>query len=394
LHSFKKPEAYRHLRYRFSLTLFFYTLLTRKKKNAQIASRSPTHRDSDLQYPSTQPNSLHAVRTRKPLLSISISISIPIPITITMKSTTIVLASLLASVAIAQPHRHQHAARHQRRDETVVWVTDIDYVTETVDVTTTIWVSEGFVPPTATEASTTPSSVAASSSGVPVQFFQPDPTPAAASTTFSSVYVAPTPTTPVAVPPTTPSAEPVPTTTSTTPVVVAAPAPVETSSSSTPVAAPVVSVVAAAAPAAVEPTTSAAAAVATTAAPVKTSSSSSSSGSSSYGAETSGCKEGAACTGDITYYQAGLGACGINSDGDTENVVALPYELMGTQSNGNPYCGQTITIQCPSTGETTTATVVDKCMGCTGFSIDLSNAAFLDLTELAVGRTTANWWFN
>jgi hypothetical protein len=321
-----------------------------------------------------------------------------------MKSTTVVTASLLASISVvmAQPHRHQHAARHQKRDETVVWVTDIDYVTETVDVTTTIWVSEGFVPPTATEASPTPSSAASpsaassSSSGVPVQFFQPDTTPAATSTTFSSVYVAATPTTPVSVPPppTTAAAEPIPTTTSTPPVVVAAPAPVETSSSSTPVAAPVVSVAAAVAPAVVETPTSVAAPIAPTAAPVGTGSSSSSSGSSSYGAKTSGCKEGAACTGDITYYQAGLGACGIDSDGDTQNVVALPHALMGAQSNGNPYCGQTITIQCPSTGETTTATVVDKCMGCTGYSIDLSNAAFLDLASLSVGRTTANWWFN
>lgn len=67
---------------------------------------------------------------------------------------------------------------------------------------------------------------------------------------------------------------------------------------------------------------------------------------------------------------------------------------MGTQSNGNPYCGKTITIQCKATGKKTTATVVDKCMGCTGYSIDLSNAAFLELDDLSVGRTTADWWFN
>ncbi|KAF8864986.1 hypothetical protein BDZ45DRAFT_581164, partial [Acephala macrosclerotiorum] len=97
-------------------------------------------------------------------------------------------------------------------------------------------------------------------------------------------------------------------------------------------------------------------------------------------------------TGDITYYTAGLGACGTTNDGDTEKVVALPYGLMGTQSNGNPYCGKTITISYQ--GKTTTATVVDKCMGCLGDSIDLSNAAFLELAELAVGRASAQWWFN
>ena len=75
-------------------------------------------------------------------------------------------------------------------------------------------------------------------------------------------------------------------------------------------------------------------------------------------------------------------------------MVALPHGLMGPKSNGNPYCGKTITITCIATGRTTTATVVDKCMGCDGFSIDLSNAAFLDLDDLAVGRTSATWYFN
>ncbi len=75
-------------------------------------------------------------------------------------------------------------------------------------------------------------------------------------------------------------------------------------------------------------------------------------------------------------------------------MVALPHGLMGTKSNDNPYCGKTITITCIATGKTTTATVVDKCMGCSGHSIDLSNAAFLDLDDLTVGRTSATWYFN
>ena len=98
------------------------------------------------------------------------------------------------------------------------------------------------------------------------------------------------------------------------------------------------------------------------------------------------------CLGDITYYEAGLGACGETTDGSVEKVIALPFGLMGAQSNGNPYCGKTVTIKKGS--KTTTATVVDKCMGCIGNSIDLSNAAFLELAELSVGRTTAEWWFN
>jgi hypothetical protein len=70
-------------------------------------------------------------------------------------------------------------------------------------------------------------------------------------------------------------------------------------------------------------------------------------------------------------------------------VVALPYGLMGLKSNSNPYCSKTITITCIATSKTTTATVVDKCIGCDGFSIDLFNAAFLNLDDLAVGRTSA-----
>jgi hypothetical protein len=96
----------------------------------------------------------------------------------------------------------------------------------------------------------------------------------------------------------------------------------------------------------------------------------------------------------MTFYTAGLGACGLTNNGTVENVVALPHDLMGPLSNDNPYCGMTITIKCTSTGKTTTATVVDKCMGCENYAIDLSNAAFGDLADFAVGRTNATWWFN
>jgi len=74
--------------------------------------------------------------------------------------------------------------------------------------------------------------------------------------------------------------------------------------------------------------------------------------------------------------------------------VALPWEMMGTQSNGNPNCGRTITITCEATGKTVQATVIDKCMGCTGNSIDLTNFAFDQIEAESVGRTTATWHFN
>lgn len=48
-----------------------------------------------------------------------------------MKSTSIVLASLLATAALAQPHRH-HARQHKKRNLDVVWVTETEYVTDVV----------------------------------------------------------------------------------------------------------------------------------------------------------------------------------------------------------------------------------------------------------------------
>jgi len=276
-----------------------------------------------------------------------------------MKSTLLALGSLLVAAAVAQPHRHQQH-HHQKRE--VVWVTDWDYVTETVGVTTTIWVSSGFVPPTTSSSS---------ASEVPAEFFQPQQK-------SSSVYVAPTPSTSSA---SSVYVAPTPSSTYVAPAYVAPVVESSSSSSPSPVYVPETT---SAAPAYVAPTTSEAPA------PVATTTSSSSSSGSSSGE----CSSGSPCTGDITYYAAGLGACGSTNDGDTENVVALPHGLMGTQSNGNPYCGKTITVKCSATGKTTTATVVDKCMGCEGYSIDLSNAAFLELDDLSVGRTTAEWWFN
>ena len=78
---------------------------------------------------------------------------------------------------------------------------------------------------------------------------------------------------------------------------------------------------------------------------------------------------------------------------DSENIVALSHLVMGTQSNGNPMCDQTITIS--AKGKTTTATVRDKCMGCAKEDIDVSKAAFKELFgDLGLGRTEVEWWFN
>ncbi|EQL01169.1 Non-Catalytic module family expansin [Ophiocordyceps sinensis CO18] len=62
-------------------------------------------------------------------------------------------------------------------------------------------------------------------------------------------------------------------------------------------------------------------------------------------------------------------------------------------SNGNPMCGQKITIH--ANGKTTTATVRDKCMGCAANNIDVSKKVFMELYgSLDGGRMPVKWSFN
>ncbi|CAD6449974.1 ee3079a3-c8e9-4dd3-8921-4be62f74142c-CDS [Sclerotinia trifoliorum] len=349
-----------------------------------------------------------------------------------MKYTTAILSGLMAATAVAQPHlRHQHVARHEKRD--IAWVTEIEMVTETVDYTTTVWVSAGQLPAPSTSApsvtpttlATIPKSSAAASTSVPKSTAAASTsisksTAAASSSTravldqkpssSSSSFVAPSSSTfvSVAAPSTThTSAVVLPTTSSIAPVVIpttsrVAPVVIPTTSSVAPIVKPTTSSVAPVIPTTssvapvVIPTTSSVAPVvipsSTAAAPVPATTYASSSSFS--GSSSKVCGSGTPCTGDMTYYEAGLGACGITTDGSTFAGVALPVGLMGSLSNSNPYCGKTITIKCNSTGKTAQATVIDKCMGCEGNSIDLTNFVFDQLAEEAVGRTQATWYFN
>ncbi|KAI0856456.1 RlpA-like double-psi beta-barrel-protein domain-containing protein-containing protein [Xylaria cubensis] len=90
-------------------------------------------------------------------------------------------------------------------------------------------------------------------------------------------------------------------------------------------------------------------------------------------------------TGDITYYQPGLGACG-ETNSDSDAVVAMSP----SQYTGN--CGKSITIT--KDGKTAKAKVVDKCPACASGSIDVSSTVFQSLVDLSVGRTTVSWSFD
>ncbi|PHH67757.1 hypothetical protein CDD83_6428 [Cordyceps sp. RAO-2017] len=90
-----------------------------------------------------------------------------------------------------------------------------------------------------------------------------------------------------------------------------------------------------------------------------------------------------------------MGACGFDDSGkdNSDNIVAISKDKMGTQSNGNPMCGQTITIH--ANGKTCKATVRDKCMGCAANNIDVSEKVFKELYgSLDGGRMPVSWSFD
>ncbi|KIV78774.1 hypothetical protein PV11_06384 [Exophiala sideris] len=106
--------------------------------------------------------------------------------------------------------------------------------------------------------------------------------------------------------------------------------------------------------------------------------------------------DSAACVGDVTHWDGGLGACGWNVDTNSDMEIALPYEFMGTLSNTNPYCGRSVTLYNPTSGTTVQATVGDKCMGCVDRAIDCTDALFNAITDgTGDGRVSGiEWWLN
>lgn len=264
-----------------------------------------------------------------------------------MKTANVFVLSsfLLASLVVAAPLK--------KRDYVIV--TKTKEVTETIDVTTTVWVDAPTgtpnVSPTSIgglfyeQPSVASSVVATSTVASSIPAYTPVAAPVSSSapayvapSSSSSAYVAPVST---YTPSSAPAYTPAPATTET-------PTPAYTPPTST-------SVVAAAA-------TSAGAAPATT------------------------------YSGDITYYNpaGGYGACGWTIQ-DSDPTVALAHGMMGDQSNGNPWCGKKITIS--FNGETHSATVGDKCMGCDGESIDLTVGLWAIVAPNVDGRAhNVQWW--
>jgi len=79
-----------------------------------------------------------------------------------------------------------------------------------------------------------------------------------------------------------------------------------------------------------------------------------------------------------------MGACGWSNDTTSEDFFALAHDMMGLQSNGNPFCGRTAAIVYQ--GKTIHGTLTDKCMGCGLQSIDLSQHLYDQMFVESVGN--------
>ncbi|PGH22915.1 hypothetical protein AJ80_02964 [Polytolypa hystricis UAMH7299] len=272
--------------------------------------------------------------------------------------------ALFASLSLSAPV--------QRR--AIVWETVVDLVVETVVITKTVAGTPGkaiTIPPpvvTPPAPSTTEVPTVTTSSAVvekkipkpPPVVPIPTPTPAPAEFAQKPTTAAPeVQYTPPPAPPPPPPPPPAPVTTSKAPVFVSVPKP--------PPPPPVVAEVQ-------NPPT-----------PPQNSDNGGNNGGSS--------SSGTTYTGDGTFYDGGLGACGDPIDTYAEDIIALPHGLMGLASNDSPYCGKTVTIK--YNGVTSTAKVSDKCMGCNGGSIDLTRKLFNKFAHFDEGRIEGvEWWFN
>ncbi|KAI5922726.1 hypothetical protein F4810DRAFT_249916 [Camillea tinctor] len=268
-------------------------------------------------------------------------------------------AALLASAVAAQPHGHNHARNHAKREMVTTW----EYVTETVSVVIDESTTETVYPPkpATTELQET-SSIA--------------PTP---QTTFDS----PTPTIEAVV-----STPTTPTTFATSTSIPPAPTTEAASTTSAPTTTYVASTTSQALSVKSE-TSSAAGAIA-----------------SLVGGITSNIPFGVKKTGDLTYFDIGLGSCGYPDDGlgETENIVAVSVQFwnsISTKTNAginqplNPLCFQTITLVNEETGATATAKIHDSCPECALDDIDGSPHLFIDLFgSTEAGRQKISWSIN
>ncbi|KAF1998820.1 hypothetical protein P154DRAFT_244743 [Amniculicola lignicola CBS 123094] len=103
--------------------------------------------------------------------------------------------------------------------------------------------------------------------------------------------------------------------------------------------------------------------------------------------------------GDLTYYDPGLGACGVDS-GDSDYIVAISHYTFdaaqtGSNPNENPLCNRKIraTRVNELTGKKVSVdlTVIDRCTGCEPTDIDVAPEIFKKLADPTLGRVLVTW---
>lgn len=99
-------------------------------------------------------------------------------------------------------------------------------------------------------------------------------------------------------------------------------------------------------------------------------------------------------SGDATFYEVGLGACG-KVNNDNQFIVALNHDMFdpspGNNPNKNKNCGRKMKVSYKK--KSVTVTVVDRCGGCKKGDVDLSPHAFSKLADPSVGRMRVKWKF-
>ncbi|EMD39428.1 expansin-like protein [Gelatoporia subvermispora B] len=101
-------------------------------------------------------------------------------------------------------------------------------------------------------------------------------------------------------------------------------------------------------------------------------------------------------TGQGTFYQPGLGSCGITNTG-ADFIVAISSLIFdsfpgydGVNPTTNPICNMMVTAN--YAGKSVTVTITDSCGDCEQFELDFSPAAFEQLADQSLGRISGMTW--
>lgn len=98
-------------------------------------------------------------------------------------------------------------------------------------------------------------------------------------------------------------------------------------------------------------------------------------------------------TGDGTFYDLGLTACGQTFTND-DLVAAVSFSrFTAPNPNNDPMCQKKAKITEPTSGKSVIVSIKDKCAGCKENDIDMSKGAFQKISSLDKGRITVNWDF-